>query len=370
MLLDRVGEPQQRERALAGRGGGPAGRTPRGRPRRRGRRPRAVEQRRLGDRLAGRRVQDGLGLALGGVDPVPVDEVLQRSDCGGHGAARSLLGVAARITAPSYPTANPRLRASPEGTSPPDERRHRLRRTHRHRLLRPQPQGRAADRAGRHRGHRGPRARGHRARAGRPGRLRQRHPHRARRHVHGARRGHEGGHPEGDARPSPSTGSAARACRRSSPPPSRSRPARPTSVLAGGAESMSRGPYWMPGARWGARMGDATLVDPVMGGLTDPFHEILMGVTAENLAESHSHLPRGAGRVRRRVAPARRRRRRRPGGSTREIVPVDGQGQARDRRLRARRAHPPRRRRSSRWPSSRPSSRTRAAPSPRATRRA
>src|SRR3712207_6233147 len=50
---------------------------------------------------------------------------------------------------------------------------------------------------------------------------------------------------------------------------------------------MSRGPYWMPGARWGARMGDAAMVDPVMGGLTDPFHEILMGVTAENLAERH-----------------------------------------------------------------------------------
>jgi acetyl-CoA C-acetyltransferase len=58
-------------------------------------------------------------------------------------------------------------------------------------------------------------------------------------------------------------------------------------VLAGGAESMSRGPYWMPGARWGARMGETKLVDPVMGGLTDPFGEILMGVTAENLAESH-----------------------------------------------------------------------------------
>src|SRR3712207_3903125 len=43
-------------------------------------------------------------------------------------------------------------------------------------------------------------------------------------------------------------------------------------ALAGGAESMSRGPYWMPGARWGARMGEAPLVDPVMGGLTDPFH--------------------------------------------------------------------------------------------------
>ncbi len=48
---------------------------------------------------------------------------------------------------------------------------------------------------------------------------------------------------------------------------------------------MSRGPYWMPSARWGARMGEADLIDPVIGGLTDPFHSILMGVTAENLAE-------------------------------------------------------------------------------------
>jgi len=59
-------------------------------------------------------------------------------------------------------------------------------------------------------------------------------------------------------------------------------------ALAGGAESMSRGPYWMPDARWGSKMGPARMVDPVMGGLTDPFHEILMGVTAENLAERMS----------------------------------------------------------------------------------
>ena len=59
-------------------------------------------------------------------------------------------------------------------------------------------------------------------------------------------------------------------------------------VVAGGAESMSRGPYWMPDGRFGARMGEAKMVDPVVGGLTDPFNSIHMGVTAENLAESHS----------------------------------------------------------------------------------
>jgi acetyl-CoA C-acetyltransferase len=58
-------------------------------------------------------------------------------------------------------------------------------------------------------------------------------------------------------------------------------------VVAGGAESMSRGPYWVPDARWGARMGETKMVDPVVGGLTDPFNQIHMGITAENLAESH-----------------------------------------------------------------------------------
>jgi acetyl-CoA C-acetyltransferase len=58
-------------------------------------------------------------------------------------------------------------------------------------------------------------------------------------------------------------------------------------AVAGGAESMSRGPYWVPNARWGARMGDTPVLDPVQGSLKDPFHDILMGVTAENLAERH-----------------------------------------------------------------------------------
>ncbi len=59
-------------------------------------------------------------------------------------------------------------------------------------------------------------------------------------------------------------------------------------ALAGGAESMSRGPYWMRGARWGARMGDAPLTDAVVGALTDPFDRDHMGITAERLAERGS----------------------------------------------------------------------------------
>ncbi|HQY29262.1 MAG TPA: acetyl-CoA C-acyltransferase family protein [Burkholderiaceae bacterium] len=56
-------------------------------------------------------------------------------------------------------------------------------------------------------------------------------------------------------------------------------------ALAGGAEVMSRGPYSMPAARWGARMGDARVVDMMTGALHDPFHNIHMGVTAENVAK-------------------------------------------------------------------------------------
>jgi acetyl-CoA C-acetyltransferase len=62
-------------------------------------------------------------------------------------------------------------------------------------------------------------------------------------------------------------------------------------ALAGGAESVSRGPYWMPDACWEARMGDSELIDPVIGTLTDPFESIPMGVTAEALAERRS-IPR------------------------------------------------------------------------------
>jgi acetyl-CoA C-acetyltransferase len=56
-------------------------------------------------------------------------------------------------------------------------------------------------------------------------------------------------------------------------------------AVAGGAESMSRAPYWIPGARWGQRMGDGALVDPMVGALSDPFDDCHMGVTAENVAK-------------------------------------------------------------------------------------
>ncbi len=55
-------------------------------------------------------------------------------------------------------------------------------------------------------------------------------------------------------------------------------------AVAGGAESMSRGMYWLPGMRWGQRMQDGTVVDAMVGALTDPFDACHMGVTAENVA--------------------------------------------------------------------------------------
>jgi len=55
-------------------------------------------------------------------------------------------------------------------------------------------------------------------------------------------------------------------------------------AVGGGAEAMSRAPFLSASNRWGRRMGDAVLVDALQGVLTDPFHRILMGVTAENVA--------------------------------------------------------------------------------------
>ncbi len=55
-------------------------------------------------------------------------------------------------------------------------------------------------------------------------------------------------------------------------------------AIGAGAENMSRTPMWLASARWGSRMGDGKIVDPMMGALHDPFQTIHMGVTAENVA--------------------------------------------------------------------------------------
>ncbi len=64
-------------------------------------------------------------------------------------------------------------------------------------------------------------------------------------------------------------------------------------AIGAGAESMSRGPYFAPATRWGARMGDAAMIDYMVGILHDPFESIHMGVTAENVAARYD-ISRGA----------------------------------------------------------------------------
>ena len=57
-------------------------------------------------------------------------------------------------------------------------------------------------------------------------------------------------------------------------------------VVAGGIESMSQAPFYVPGARWGYRMNDGALIDGMIhDGLLDIFNHYHMGVTAENVAE-------------------------------------------------------------------------------------
>ncbi|OPL09144.1 MAG: acetyl-CoA acetyltransferase [delta proteobacterium ML8_F1] len=57
-------------------------------------------------------------------------------------------------------------------------------------------------------------------------------------------------------------------------------------MVAGGTENMSMTPYLLKNARYGYRMGDGVLYDPmVKDGLWDVFNDYHMGVTAENIAE-------------------------------------------------------------------------------------
>ncbi|MEZ4963485.1 MAG: acetyl-CoA C-acyltransferase [Saprospiraceae bacterium] len=60
-------------------------------------------------------------------------------------------------------------------------------------------------------------------------------------------------------------------------------------VLAGGMESMSQIPYYVPNARWGYKYGDATLVDGLAkDGLTDVYDQCAMGVFADRTGAKYS----------------------------------------------------------------------------------
>jgi len=59
-------------------------------------------------------------------------------------------------------------------------------------------------------------------------------------------------------------------------------------IVAGGTENMSLAPYIVPSARWGARMGNAEMVDTmVYDGLTDVYSKVHMGITAENIVTEY-----------------------------------------------------------------------------------
>lgn len=60
-------------------------------------------------------------------------------------------------------------------------------------------------------------------------------------------------------------------------------------VVAGGMESMSNIPYYLPNARWGYKFGGAQLVDGLQrDGLTDAYDEVAMGVCADQTAEKYN----------------------------------------------------------------------------------
>ena len=59
-------------------------------------------------------------------------------------------------------------------------------------------------------------------------------------------------------------------------------------VLAGGTENMSRIPFVAYEMRWGKRLRHSKFVDALWEGLTDPVVGLIMGLTAENLAEKYN----------------------------------------------------------------------------------
>jgi acetyl-CoA C-acetyltransferase len=58
--------------------------------------------------------------------------------------------------------------------------------------------------------------------------------------------------------------------------------------LAGGAESMSNVPFYVPQMRWGHKLFNAEMIDGVMEGLSCPIAGVGMGLTAEEIASRYS----------------------------------------------------------------------------------
>jgi acetyl-CoA C-acetyltransferase len=104
-------------------------------------------------------------------------------------------------------------------------------------------------------------------------------------------------------------------------------------VLAGGAEAMSRVPYFVDGARWGARLGHQPLVDGMyQDGFLCPLSKLVMGETAEVLAEQY-HITREEQDSYALSSQQRARRAIESGGFADEIVPVTVNDKKGDRQL-------------------------------------
>jgi acetyl-CoA C-acetyltransferase len=59
-------------------------------------------------------------------------------------------------------------------------------------------------------------------------------------------------------------------------------------IIAGGMENMSAAPYLAGQVRWGLKFGDTSLVDSMLhDGLRDAYHNYLMGMTGERIAEKY-----------------------------------------------------------------------------------
>lgn len=59
-------------------------------------------------------------------------------------------------------------------------------------------------------------------------------------------------------------------------------------IVAGGMESMSNIPFYVPGARWGYKFGNGEFIDGLAkDGLTDVYNKTAMGVSADKTAEKY-----------------------------------------------------------------------------------
>ncbi len=95
-----------------------------------------------------------------------------------------------------------------------------------------------------------------------------------------------------------------------------------STVVAGGTESMTRLPYYLESARWGARLGHQELVDSMYrDGFLCPLSKMIMGETAEVLAEQY-HIPREEQDAFALVSQARAQQAIETGRFHDEIVPV------------------------------------------------